>query len=60
MGYGLPRAAVPEAFTALRAIVDRTPFKIASPVEVRSTGNDDIEPSNGYGHDNVQPRDFGS
>jgi len=53
MEYGLPRAAFPEAFAALRAIVDRLPFKIAFPVEVRFTGADDIWLSHGYGRDSA-------
>ncbi|HEY1486110.1 MAG TPA: D-arabinono-1,4-lactone oxidase, partial [Micromonosporaceae bacterium] len=42
MEYGLPRAALPEAFTALRGIVSSMPFKIAFPVEMRFTAPDDI------------------
>src|SRR5262249_14964315 len=53
MEYGLPREAFPEAFAALRAIVDRLPFKIAFPVEVRFTGSDDIWLSHGYGRDSA-------
>jgi L-gulonolactone oxidase len=53
MEYGLPREALPEAFAALRTIVDRLPFKIAFPVEIRFTAADDIWLSHGYGRDNA-------
>ncbi|MFY1618918.1 D-arabinono-1,4-lactone oxidase [Micromonospora sp. WMMD736] len=53
MEYGLPRAALPEALTALRRIVDELPFKILFPVEVRFTAADDIWLSHGYGRDNA-------
>ncbi len=52
MEYGLPRAALPEAFAALRKIVDRMPFKIAFPVEMRFSAADDIWLSHGYGREN--------
>jgi L-gulonolactone oxidase len=48
MEYGLPRAALGEALTALRALVDRLPFRIAFPVEVRFTAPDDPWLSHGY------------
>jgi L-gulonolactone oxidase len=53
MEYGLPREALPEAFAALRRIVDTVPERIAFPVEVRFTAADDIWLSHGYGRDNV-------
>ena len=53
MEYGLPRAALPEAFAALRKIIDTVPDRIAFPVEVRFTAADDIWLSHGYGRDNV-------
>jgi L-gulono-1,4-lactone dehydrogenase len=53
MEYGLPRSALPSAFDALRRIVDRLPFKVAFPVEVRFTAADDIWLSHGYGRDNA-------
>ena len=53
MEYGLPRAAFPEAFAALRRIVDGLPFKVAFPVEVRFTAADDIWLSHGYGRDSA-------
>jgi L-gulonolactone oxidase len=48
MEYGLPRAALPEALTALRRLVDGLPFKVLFPVEVRFTAPDDIWLSHGY------------
>jgi L-gulonolactone oxidase len=53
MEYGLPRAALPEAFAGLRRIIDGLPFKVLFPVEVRFTGPDDIWLSHGYGRDNA-------
>ncbi len=53
MEYGLPREALPEAFAALRAIVDRLPTKVIFPVEVRVSAADDIWLSHGYGRDNA-------
>ena len=53
MEYGLPRAALPTAFDALRRVVDGLPFKVAFPVEVRFTAADDIWLSHGYGRDNA-------
>jgi FAD/FMN-containing dehydrogenase len=53
MEYGLPRAALPEAFAALRQIVDRLPFPVVMPVEVRVAAADDIWLSHGYGRDSV-------
>ncbi|MEU7926618.1 D-arabinono-1,4-lactone oxidase [Micromonospora sp. NPDC049801] len=53
MEYGLPRAALPEALTALRRIVDGLPFKILFPVEVRFTAADNIWLSHGYDRDNA-------
>ncbi|MEN3307218.1 MAG: L-gulono,4-lactone dehydrogenase [Micromonosporaceae bacterium] len=53
MEYGLPRAALPEAFAALRAIVDSLPVKVIFPVEIRVSAADDIWLSHGYGRDNA-------
>ena len=53
MEYGLPRDALPEAFAALRSIVDSLPFKVIFPVEVRVSAVDDIWLSHGYGRDNA-------
>ena len=53
MEYGLPRAALREAFTGLRSIIDGLPFKVIFPVEVRFTAADDIWLSPGYGRDSA-------
>ncbi|HWB35118.1 MAG TPA: D-arabinono-1,4-lactone oxidase [Rugosimonospora sp.] len=53
MEYGLPRAALREAFDALRAIVEALPFKVLFPVEMRVSAADDIWLSHGYGRDNA-------
>ncbi len=53
MEYGVPRAALPEAFEGLRKVVDRLPFKVIFPVEVRMSAADDIWLSHGYGRDNA-------
>ena len=52
MEYGLPRAAVPEAFAALRRIIDGLAVPVALPVEVRFTAPDDIWLSHGNGREN--------
>jgi L-gulonolactone oxidase len=52
MEYGLPRAAVPEAFAALRKIIDGLAVPVALPVEVRFTAPDDIWLSHGTGREN--------
>jgi L-gulono-1,4-lactone dehydrogenase len=53
MEYSIPRAALPEAFEALRRIVDGLPFPIIFPVEIRFTAADDIWLSHGYGRDSA-------
>jgi L-gulonolactone oxidase len=53
MEYGVPRAALPEAFAALQRIIDRLPTKVSFPVEVRFTAADDIWLSHGHGRDNA-------
>jgi L-gulonolactone oxidase len=53
MEYGLPRAALPEAFAGLRRIVDSLPSKVVFPVEVRFTAADDLWLSHGYGRDSA-------
>ena len=53
MEYGVPRAALPEAFTELRRIVERLPFPVVFPVEVRFAAADDIWLSHGYGRDSA-------
>jgi L-gulono-1,4-lactone dehydrogenase len=53
MEYGLPRAALAEAFAGLRGLVDRLPFNVAFPVEVRFTAPDEPWLSHGYGRENA-------
>jgi len=53
MEYGVPRAAVGEAFAGLRRLVDRLRTPVALPVEVRFSAADDIWLSHGYGRDNA-------
>jgi L-gulonolactone oxidase len=53
MEYGLPRAAVAEALTRLRLLIDTLPVKVTLPVEVRFVAADDIWLSHGYGRENV-------
>jgi len=53
MEYALPRAALPEAFAALRSIVDTTPVRVLFPVEVRFSAADDVWLSPGYGRDSA-------
>ncbi len=53
MEYGVPRAALPEAFAGLRRVIDGLPYPVALPVEVRFTAADDIWLSHGYGRDSA-------
>ena len=53
MEYGLPRAALGEAFAGLRRVIDNLPVKVTMPVEVRFTAADDIWLSHGQGRDNA-------
>ncbi|MDI6100582.1 D-arabinono-1,4-lactone oxidase [Actinoplanes sp. NEAU-A12] len=53
MEYEVPRAALPEALDAIRRILDRLPFKVQFPVEVRFTGPDDVWLSHGYGRESA-------
>jgi L-gulonolactone oxidase len=53
MEYGLPRAALPEAFAALRRIVAGLPFGVQFPVEVRFTAGDELWLSHGYRRDSA-------
>ena len=53
MEYGVPREAVQEAFSGLRRVVNRLPFNVVFPVEVRFTAADDIWLSHGYGRDSA-------
>ncbi|HWU46694.1 MAG TPA: D-arabinono-1,4-lactone oxidase [Humibacter sp.] len=49
MEYALPRAAVPEALRAVRALIDARGWRISFPVEVRSAAADDNWMSTAYG-----------
>lgn len=51
MEYAVPRAAVPEALNAIRALIDSRGLKIGFPVEVRFTAADDIPLSTASGRD---------
>jgi len=51
--YGFPRAVVREAFDAVRSIVERLPYKVLFPIEVRFTAADDIWLSHGFGRDSA-------
>ncbi|TCB92774.1 FAD-binding protein [Micromonospora zingiberis] len=53
MEYALPREALPEALDALRQIIDRLPFRVLFPVEVRFTAADDIWLSHSYGRESA-------
>ena len=53
MEYEVPRAAMPEVLGALPGIIDRLPFKVQFPVEVRFTGPDDVWLSHGYGRESA-------
>jgi L-gulonolactone oxidase len=53
MEYEVPRAAVPEVMSELPRIIERLPFKVQFPVEVRFTGPDDVWLSHGYGRESA-------
>ena len=53
MEYEIPREGVGEALSALPRIIEKLPFKVQFPVEVRFTGPDDIWLSHGYGRDSA-------
>ncbi|BFU47428.1 D-arabinono-1,4-lactone oxidase [Krasilnikovia sp. MM14-A1004] len=53
MEYEIPRAALPEVLDALPRIIERMPFKVQFPVEVRFTGPDDVWLSHGYGRESA-------
>lgn len=53
MEYGLPRAALPSVLAELPGLVERLPFKVQFPVEVRFTAADDIWLSHGFGRDSA-------
>jgi hypothetical protein len=51
MEYAIPRAAIPEALTRVRSLVDRLGVPISFPVEVRVVAPDDIPLSTAFGRD---------
>ncbi|MFF3275273.1 D-arabinono-1,4-lactone oxidase [Streptomyces chrestomyceticus] len=51
MEYALPRAAAVEALRELRALVERSDFRVSFPVEVRTAPADDIPLSTASGRD---------
>lgn len=53
MEYSIPFAALPEALTRVRAMVDAKGFKVSFPVEVRATKADDIPLSTSTGRDSA-------
>ncbi|MEU4216760.1 D-arabinono-1,4-lactone oxidase [Actinoplanes sp. NPDC026623] len=53
MEYEIPRECLPEVLSALPKIIDKLPFKVQFPVEVRFTGPDDAWLSHGYGRDSA-------
>ncbi|MFC9234477.1 D-arabinono-1,4-lactone oxidase [Streptomyces decoyicus] len=53
MEYALPRAAAVAALSELKALVERSDFKVSFPVEVRTAPADDIALSTASGRDTV-------
>jgi FAD-linked oxidoreductase len=53
MEYEIPRECLSEALSALPRIIEKLPFKVQFPVEVRFTGPDDVWLSHGYGRDSA-------
>jgi FAD-linked oxidoreductase len=53
MESAVPRAALPEALTALRRLVEDLPFQVLFPVEIRFTAPDEIWLSHGYGRESA-------
>ncbi len=53
MEYAVPRAAVHEAFAAIRTVIDREQLMVSFPVEVRVTQGDDIALSTATGRDSA-------
>ena len=51
MEYALPRAAAVAALRELKALVERSAFKVSFPVEVRTAPADDIALSTASGRD---------
>ena len=53
MEYAVPRAAVHDAFAAIRGVIDREQLMVSFPVEVRVTKGDDIPLSTAAGRDSA-------
>jgi L-gulonolactone oxidase len=53
MEYEIPRECLPEVMSALPRIIEKLPFKVQFPVEVRFTGPDDVWLSHGYGRESA-------
>ncbi|MFG2226404.1 D-arabinono-1,4-lactone oxidase [Streptomyces sp. NPDC048644] len=53
MEYALPRSAAAEALRELKTLVERSPFKVSFPVEVRTAPADDLPLSTASGRDTV-------
>jgi L-gulonolactone oxidase len=53
MEYEVPRDAMPTVLAELPRIIERLPFKVQFPVEVRFTGPDDVWLSHGYGRESA-------
>lgn len=53
MEYAVPRAAVHDAFAAIRAVIDRERLMVSFPVEVRVAKGDDIPLSTATGRDSA-------
>ena len=51
--WAIPRAALPDAFAAVRRLVDRLPHPVGFPIEVRFLGADDIPLSTASGRDSA-------
>lgn len=53
MEYEVPRAALTEVLAQLPKIIDRLPFRVQFPVQVRFTGPDGVWLSHGYGRESA-------
>ncbi|RSM64620.1 FAD-linked oxidoreductase [Actinoplanes sp. ATCC 53533] len=53
MEYAIPRETLPEVLSALPRIIEKLPFKVQFPVEVRFTGPDDAWLSHSYGRESA-------
>lgn len=49
MEYAIPRAAVPEAVRAVRALIDAKGWRVSFPIEVRAAASDDLWLSTAHG-----------